>query len=376
MTITTTAQQHPLQPQTASKISAWTQQVLRGTLFVLCGVLWLYTLIVIGLCLFVLIDRTNVSWVEFFKTGVLPGLLTVIPALGLALILRFKWVSLALLFPTLFIISYYVPFFLPKSVSVPPDAPQITVLSFNILGQSRHAEDLAQIILDSGADVVAVQELGVDIEVYLSKALAQIYPYQAVHPQAGNTNYYRGQGVYSRVPIVEDDYWQYDDFPIFRWGRWKMFPSHGHQRVVLDLDGQAVVLYNTHLWPAINWGGGWNFTANDLEDYGHSEAAQRLVERTSQETLPLIWVGDFNMSDQFNEYGDITAYLTDSFRESGYGMGYTYPARGFDPFPALMRLDYVFHSDHLRSLNTRVLGDSGYSDHFPVISTLALVGEG
>lgn len=352
---------------------SWGKLIRRAPLFLLWLALAIFALIAIAASLFLIFDHTDVSRIEFYKTGMMLVLPSVLPAFILALIFRFKRLTLALSLPMLFLMSYYIPFFLPKSISVPPDAPQLTVMTYNLLQPKHHEDEVTQLILNSGADVIAVQELSTDMESFLSKSLAEMYPYQALHPQAGRNNYFRGQGVFSRYPIVEDDYWQYQDFPIYRWRWGKFFPSHGHQRVVLDLNGQEVVLYNTHIWPAIDWAGDFNFITTDLEDYGHSEAISRLVERTSQETLPLLWVGDFNMSDQYTEYDDITAYLTDSFRESGFGLGFTYPAQGVDFLPAIMRIDYVFHSDQFVSINTRTLDDSGPSDHYPVISTLALV---
>lgn len=363
MAISKSAQQLPHFIEQKFHSISWGKLIRRAPLLLLWLVLAIFALIAIAASLFLIFDHTDVSRIEFYKTAMMFALLSVLPAFILALIFRFKRVTLALTFPMLLLMSYYVPFFMPKSVSVAPDAPRLTILTFNLLQRINDADELGQIILQSGADVIALQEFSDDMQLYLSDLLTDVYPYQALHPQPGQYNYFRGQGIYSRFPILEDEYWRYTDFP-----------SHGHQRVVLDLNGQEVVLYNTHIWPAIDWGGDFNFITTDLEDYGHSEAISRLVERTSQETLPLLWVGDFNMSDQYTEYDDITAYLTDSFRESGFGLGFTYPAQGVDFLPAIMRIDYVFHSDEFVSINTRTLDDSGPSDHYPVIGTLALMG--
>jgi endonuclease/exonuclease/phosphatase family metal-dependent hydrolase len=53
-------------------------------------------------------------------------------------------------------------------------------------------------------------------------------------------------------------------------------------------------------------------------------------------------------------------------------MGFTFPV-GRRPFPPVVRLDYVFHDDHFRTLSAHVWQDSGGSDHLPVIASLALV---
>ena len=41
----------------------------------------------------------------------------------------------------------------------------------------------------------------------------------------------------------------------------------------------------------------------------------------------------------------------------------------------LVRIDYIFYSEHCGSLDSRVLRDSGGSDHRQVVSVLSLLGE-
>ena len=62
------------------------------------------------------------------------------------------------------------------------------------------------------------------------------------------------------------------------------------------------------------------------------------------------------------------AHLIDSFAESGSGLGLTFPANSFIP---LARIDYVFHSPDLHSLNAQVMPSNGGSDHYPVRVELA-----
>jgi endonuclease/exonuclease/phosphatase (EEP) superfamily protein YafD len=104
-----------------------------------------------------------------------------------------------------------------------------------------------------------------------------------------------------------------------------------------------------------------------------------LLDRFAGETTPLIVVGDFNLTDQSNDYARLTEVLTDSFREAGEGLGLTFPNLGYaNPLlgaaPPIIRIDYIFHDHHWRSLASRVYESSGMSDHYPVISTLAFVG--
>ena len=47
------------------------------------------------------------------------------------------------------------------------------------------------------------------------------------------------------------------------------------------------------------------------------------------DALPLIVIGDFNLTDQQSLYTSLTRHLRDAHREGGWGMGFT-----FTPLPA------------------------------------------
>ncbi|HSM80067.1 MAG TPA: endonuclease/exonuclease/phosphatase family protein [Nodosilinea sp.] len=76
---------------------------------------------------------------------------------------------------------------------------------------------------------------------------------------------------------------------------------------------------------------------------------------------------DCNMTDTSQTYAQLRSQLTDSFQQAGWGWGHTLRL-GAIPWP-VQRLDYVWHTADLRSLSARV-GDSGGSDHYPVVVTL------
>lgn len=79
---------------------------------------------------------------------------------------------------------------------------------------------------------------------------------------------------------------------------------------------------------------------------------------------PVVVAGDFNDVPHSYIYHQINLDLEDSFMDSGHGFGQTY-VRSPIPF----RIDYIFHSDSLRSFNFRVVRQE-LSDHYPIVTEL------
>lgn len=94
--------------------------------------------------------------------------------------------------------------------------------------------------------------------------------------------------------------------------------------------------------------------------------------------------GDANTTSLSDAYRILTAELTDSFREAGFGLGHTFPGSKipesdrphigslFAP-PWLTRIDYIFHSDDWTVLSARTAHFDGVSDHRGVIVELSRV---
>lgn len=281
--------------------------------------------------------------------------------LPLCLFARRWGLSLALLPLVVTFALSYGAFFTTRAASAAVDGPAITLLTYNLYAASPSFDAIVEVIRQANADIVALQEVSPAAAERLAAEFADAYPYRALHP--GESNGILGQGVLSRYPITADDYWRV---------------YLAHQRVQLDVDGMALVLYNTHpIQPLAQGFGGFAMRAEEIA---------QVLQRAAGESAPVLIAGDLNMADQSEAYGRITQRYRDSYREVGWGMGFTWPAltgtggpgalRLFALLPPLMRLDYVFHSDHLRALEARVWRTSGGSDHRPVWVRLALVGSG
>jgi len=86
---------------------------------------------------------------------------------------------------------------------------------------------------------------------------------------------------------------------------------------------------------------------------------------------PAVLCGDFNDTPVSYCYESFTDVLNDSFKEAGQGVGNTYV--GFENFMVnvlpCFRIDYIMHSDSLRSINYKTHKEE-FSDHHAVSATM------
>ncbi|MEO8609499.1 MAG: endonuclease/exonuclease/phosphatase family protein [Chloroflexota bacterium] len=273
--------------------------------------------------------------------------LLLIPAivlLPLSLLLRRPRLALTQAAPAAVFLATYGLMFWPRVPQIAPDKTRISLLSYNLNKNNASADAVIAIIRDANADVVALQELNPVLAAAFDTELADVYPYRAFHPDES----YPGQGIMSRYPIHDDSYWKI---------------NLGHQRAQIDVNGSTITLYNTHpVHPFIR-------------EHGFFDPALRTAEiedvlaRAAHDSTPILIAGDFNMTDQTGDYQRIAAQFGDSYREVGWGLGFSFPDLGQQIL--LARIDYVFHSRDFQAVEARVWPTSGGSDHRPLFVTLA-----
>jgi vancomycin resistance protein VanJ len=290
--------------------------------------------------------------VALFNTFLHLLLMPSVVLLPVSLLLR-RWVAALLVVPAFaaFALAYGGQF-LPKG-GASADVPSFTLLTYNMRADNAAIRDVEAVIRSANADIVAVQELNIPGAALFSESFRDVYPYQALHPQAD----YSGQGIFSRYPISADDYWQI---------------VLGHQRAIINLNRTSFALYNAH--PVQPWA-----TGKLMDTSVRQQELDSSLERAAKETMPTLIVGDFNMTDWAADYRRITAQYADSYREAGWGMGFTFPAFSVTNqqlafLPPLARIDYVFHDRSFWALEATVLPDTGGSDHHPLLVRLALKG--
>ena len=96
-----------------------------------------------------------------------------------------------------------------------------------------------------------------------------------------------------------------------------------------------------------------------------ADVLAEFVEREMEAGRHVILGGDFN--DVPNSYAAATmrSLLTDCFRKSGRGVGYT-----FNESMMYVRIDHIFCSETLKPVKTWVDKTTIYSDHYPILTVL------
>ena len=332
-----------------SAVGRWLKRITAG----LC---WLYAVLVVGFALVRIIWPAlppPLALVNSFTPWLYAGLPVV---LLIGLILRSRPALLAGAVLGALFVGQYGARFLPNPGWVCPAERTLRVMTFNLgLGLSQ-PEALAVTIREQGADIVAVQEATEDTARLFGLELGPVYPYSVLSSGASKT------GLYSRHPILEQ--------------AWIAPAGGGRPSLEAQVAwGDAMVtVYVVHpLPPGLAWYRDTGIPIG-LDDGGPQRQVEEIARRAAARDGLVLVMGDFNMSDHTPAYAHTTEVLHDTYREAGWGFGFTFPngwrVRGVQVPGPLTRFDHVLHSDGFCAQWARV-GCEGGSDHCYVLAQLA-----
>ncbi len=301
-------------------------------------------------------------WLAFFNNFAPYYFVPLLIFLPLALIARSRFnIARLLPFAVIFLL-WYGPYWLPKSTVVASESESLKIVTFNVLPMNPRIDDVVDWIRQTDADIVLLQELAPESKTQLRAELADLYPYSDDLPD--------NQLTLSRYEVLTNE-----RIELNLW--WV-------QHSTLNINGQEIAIYNVHLplptltEPRFNvpLDNGLAQLALAYDETWRNAQIRALLERLQAEPLPYIVSGDFNTSDNAVIYSEIAAAMHDSFREAGIGLGASWPAdtgeEGLPDFvPALIRIDYVWHSDEIKALSATV-GPRLGSDHLPLIVSLGI----
>ncbi|MFL5320191.1 MAG: endonuclease/exonuclease/phosphatase family protein [Myxococcaceae bacterium] len=249
---------------------------------------------------------------------------------------------------------------LEQARPVVPDKPiDLTVLTFNVLFKGG-APDLAMKVLkENPADVIALQEVTSEWEERLEAQLPARYPYRSVLAQKDG----RGLAIYSRYPL--ETVIPLDD------ARGKRFA----QCAEVKLPTKYVTLCNVHLDSPAGALIAKDDVLGKLRD--NARMRRRQWEQLSAHLALMspgrsrVIAGDFNTMEEDPLYRDIADSWVDAYRSVTLAKGETWPNLGWKPTLPSVRIDYVFVKGPGLPIRSRVIAGGG-SDHFPVVTQLAL----
>lgn len=259
----------------------------------------------------------------------------------------------------------YGPNFL-RLLRPPADAPaDLRVLTFNIHKEVAGIDSMINLIRSADADVVLLQEVSAPAVRRLKMVLDSTFPHQNYRVNEDYPS--AGMGIASRYPLENAEYWRNKDIP----------NALGNQRAEITVNGRRIAVYNVHPVHPGMVGEVWDARPRSLE----IEWLTTRIESDVASGLAVLAGGDFNLTDQNDDYARLAAVMTDAFRAVGSGFGYTFPdwsspqarPEGISiPWPVpLARLDYVFTAG-LTPLTAEVFPTSAGSDHRPLYVRLAV----
>ncbi|MFE6551263.1 endonuclease/exonuclease/phosphatase family protein [Streptomyces sp. NPDC057746] len=213
----------------------------------------------------------------------------------------------------------------------------LTVVTHNVNEHNPHPGHTARVLAASGADVLALEELGEATAAYRT-ALAADYPYHSIHGTVG---------LWSRYPLADTR-----TVDIAPWPR--------ALRATVRTPEGPVAVYVAHLLSVrFSAASGFGTDARDA-------AARRLAAALRAEPLPrIVLMGDFNGTTDDRALAAVTSRLRSAQEESGAGFGLSWPAS----FP-VARIDHIL----VRGMEPRsawTLPATG-SDHLPVAASVRL----
>ena len=232
----------------------------------------------------------------------------------------------------------------------------LTVMTYNIhhgVGADGvfDLDRIADLIRESGVDLVALQEVDVKTErvhglhtmQYLAEKLDMEWVFgQNLSFQGGGY----GNGILSGYPIES---WTNDHFSPFNEGE-----QRGLLQTVIRYKGGSIAFWNTHL-------------DHRQDDTERRQSATTILQKAGLVTLPLVIAGDFNDVPESPAIRTITQCFRDSWHETGKDPGLTYPSQAPEK-----RIDYIFYrlypDSHFRLKPVKsILLKSSASDHLPVV---------
>jgi len=308
-----------------------------------------------GVALIILLVMVFLPWrlwfVEVLSDLLEWVLLPSIPVVIVFIVLRDRRSVAIWSIPTLAFLYLFGGLFLPSWKPAPDStasSQHLRVMTWNLYGKDGlDRTPQVDILQNSGADIIALQEVTEDATELIDSRLSDLYPYRILVP--GGIG---GTGLLSKYPIETREIF------VAAPGAFNCI------KALLNVNGKPITVMNVHPQPRYML----------LQLVYTAQGSPQINSLLNMLPLdgPTLMIGDFNLTDQSSDYKVLArSRLHDAFREVGWGFGVTWPVRAgrLNRFMPVARLDYVWHTDEFEAQSIRV-GSRAISDHLPVIADL------
>lgn len=261
----------------------------------------------------------------------------------------------SLLFPILLFFSLYSPYVIPKPARSQPAT--LSVLTYNVLFGNENYQNVADVILNQGPDLVALQEIQPEMMAELQILLADEYQYSLM----GTEHEWGTTAVFSRYPFTSDT----DAFVLDL--------ENDRPAVVVrtNIDGEPITFISAHLNAySLQWHPYQDRPEIiNLRTKTQNRQAEILLELIRQEQGTVILGCDCNSLETSESMRMLSQVLRNGSREVGW-RPFSSTKAGAEPDDGLRRIDYVMQRGELKAVGAYLLNDSGGSDHRPVLVEL------
>jgi vancomycin resistance protein VanJ len=235
----------------------------------------------------------------------------------------------------------------------------LTVMTYNVGAGLAAPRRLVEVLRQSGADIIGLQELAPEQGTAIADQLGGDYPYQVLHATG-----IPGKGLISRFPIRET-------------ALLELHPGRPDLQALVAAPGGEITVIVAHPPPP-------RLGRNRIRQAALADQQISGIAVVATRGQPAVLLTDFNRVGWQAAYRQLRqSGLIDAFGTAGRGTGFTLPTRfshlayhghplGELPLPPLLRVDYVWHTAHFRALASWIGGNAG-SDHLPVLAELVRV---
>lgn len=254
------------------------------------------------------------------------------------------------------------------------DAPTLTVATYNVHSFGHEftgysCKELARYFEERQVDVICFQEFSGN-QAFTTDSILNAFSHWP-HRYLPQSDGHLQLALFSLYPLKQTEH--------------LLFPESANCSMMADIEapGGTVTLFNCHLQTTsisqrrTTWSREMDYgdtrqkiqTTQEAAETLHGNLKKRaqqvdsLCQRIRQTEYPVILCGDLNSLPSSYTYRTFSTLLTDAFKEAGSGYIYTYRNAW-----RLLRIDYMFHSSHLRATECFSLTQELCSDHNPVVT--------